>query len=135
MPVHLGAESAWRVRHVGDLTLSFQWLDGEPALFLYPRYRRRGAAFVVPLALAHAWAHVDGHPDLSHAIPSAMNAAQALGFSTDRSVIRGIVDAVVDGLPDLLMMPPERPRPPSPAVGEVTLRVNGDLTTEREIPA
>ncbi|MCK7581088.1 MAG: hypothetical protein MZV65_39330, partial [Chromatiales bacterium] len=138
MAILLGGETAWRVRRVGDLVLSYQWLDGEPCLFVYPARARRGAgALAVPLASAHQWAGADGYPALDHAIPTATRGAQMMGMFPDSWTVRRIVEAVVDGLPDLLEMPPEPPSlaKPAPSVGEMTIKIDGQTVAEHEVPA
>ena len=48
-----------------------------------------------------------------------------------------IVDAVIEGIPDLLRMPPEPPRQPkpSPVLGELAIKEGGRTISEREITA
>lgn len=140
MPVLLGSDKAWRVRQVRDFVLSYQWLDGEPALFVYPAHRRSGpAAFVLPLRSAYLWAMANGHPDLTHAIPTAHQAVEAMGLYPARQTLHDFVTAVVDGLPDLIAMPPEplenALRGGRANVGELTLSVDGETVIETEVTA
>lgn len=137
--ITLGTDKAWRVRRLsGGLIASYQWLHDEPTLFIYPATRRRGGALAVPLASAWQWADSDGHPDLTHAIPTATDAARAMGLDPTPDTIRAIVDAVIDGLPDLVEMPPA---PPSldplagQALGDATIQVDGETIAEQEIRA
>ena len=134
----LGGETAWQVRRVGPMVLSYQWLDGKPAMFVYPESRPNGyGALCIPLASAHLWAKPDGYPDLNHAIPTAMKAAPTMGVVVSKPGIHMIVDAVIEGIPDLLRMPPEPPRQPkpSPVLGEVSIKEGGRTISEREITA
>jgi len=140
MPITLGTDKAWRVRRVnGGLVTSYQWLNGEPCLFVYPEHARRGGSMAVPLDCAHQWAGSDGTPNLEHAIPTAIQGAWAMGLDgTSKHTVRAIVDAVVDGLPDLVAMPPSPPaadEPKKPVLGEATITVDGETVSEREITA
>ena len=136
MPVLLGGETAWRVRTNGEIVSSYQWMNGEPAMFLYRRGARVGAAFVLPLKNAYLWANNNGHPNLDHAIPSAETVAKVLGLSADRSSITRIIDVILDGLPDLVAMPPQRPidTPKAPTVGEMAIKLDGQTIAEFEVP-
>lgn len=137
--IALGTDSAWRVRQLsGGLIATYRWLDDEPCLFLHPAGQQRGGAMAVPLSSAHLWAHSNGHPDLSHAIPAAVRGAKTMGLCVTHATIRHIVDAVVDGLPDLLDMPPapaSRTSEHAPVVGEASIQVDGETVLEREIRA
>lgn len=134
----LGGKTAWRVRRVGPMVLSYQWLDGKPAMFVYPENRPEGyGALCIPLDSAHLWAKADGYPHLEHAIPTAMRAAPTMGVGVSKPGIHMIVDAVLEGIPDLLRMPPEPPRRPkaSPVLGELAIKEGGRTISEREITA
>lgn len=136
MPI-LG-DNAWLKRINHGLVSSYQWFNGEPAMFLYPAGKERGGAFVLPIDSAHQWVMSNGHPDLAHAIPVAMQAAKTMGLDTDKSTIRRIVDVIIDGIPDLLRMPPERPKTldePGVAIGEASIKLDGEVIHEREITA
>jgi len=140
MSIELGGEKAWAVYRVsGGLILSYEWLDDEPCLCVFPerQHGRKGSgALVVPLSCAHQWATADGYPDLRHAVPVAVKSADMMGLSISRAAVRHIIDAVVDGLPDLLRMP-KRPRSADDvvkqAIGDIKVVVNGRVTHEAEI--
>lgn len=109
MGVMLGTEKAWRVYRKGDLVASFQWLNGEPAMFIYPAIplARGASAFALPLPAAHQWALSNGHPNLPHAVPTAVNALNAMGMLVTRDAVRRFIDLVLDGIHELIAMPPE----------------------------
>jgi hypothetical protein len=134
--IQLGGESAWRVRRSGPMVMAYHWYDGKPAMFVYPVSRPTAAgALCVPLESAHLWAKSNGYPDLEHAIPTAIKAAQTMQLTGTKDDIRAIVDAVLSGIEDLLRMPPERPKPKGEVVGELSIKSGGTVTTEREITA
>lgn len=140
MAIQLGS-TAWAVRKVsGGLITSYEWLNEEPCLCVYPEAKtrsRHAGALVVPLSCAHQWATSDGYPDLMHAVPVAVQAADTMGLSISRTLVRHIIDAVVDGLPDLLRMPkqPFAIQPEQQPVGEISIRLDGDVVHEAEIGA
>lgn len=138
--VVLGGEKAWKVfRAQGNLAVSLQWLNGEPAMFVYPLLKRQSAkppgAFVVPLDTAYRYVHSDGHPNLPVIIPAAYRAAEAMQILATPAAIRHIVDAVCDALPDLLSMPPEpEAHAPTPEpVGDLAVKIDGETVMERAV--
>ncbi|MBP6733360.1 MAG: hypothetical protein KA142_01470 [Chromatiaceae bacterium] len=141
MGVLIGGERAWRKRRLGDLGVAYQWVNGEPAMILFPATRPayRAGAFVICLSAAHRYAGADGHPNLGYAIPQAYDAARVMGLSLERGTVRKIIDAIVEGLPDLVEMPPEpiwaKDDKPMPVVGELSVRQGGRVVIETEVRA
>jgi hypothetical protein len=132
----LGGETAWKVRRVGPMVLAYHWHNGKPAMFVYPESRQTGyGALCIPLESAHLWAKSDGYPNLDHAIPTAMKAAPTMGVAVSKPGVKMIVDAVMEGIEDLVKMPPERPQPKGETIGELTVMDGGRVTSEREITA
>jgi hypothetical protein len=138
--VLLGGEKAWKVfRAQGSLAVSLQWLNGEPAMFVYPLLKRPGAkppgAFVVPLDTAYRYVKSNGHPDLDVIIPAAYRAAEVMQILATPAAIRHIVDAVCDAIPDLLAMPPEpvAHAPEPEPVGDLSLKIDGQTVLERAV--
>lgn len=136
MGLIVGGEKAWRKYRKGDLGLAYHWLDGEPAMFLFPAGRQTGLGvvpFVIKLGVAHQYADSSGHPNLLNALPAAIDAAHCLGMSSDPGTLHRIIDVIVDGIPDLVSMPPEPDwaKPESGKVdGELTIKRDGELVTE-----
>lgn len=112
--VELAGERAWRVRTIGDIVCSFQWLDiGEeepaPCMALFPANRRMDvAAYVIPQRNAYAYADSNGNPT-RELLGSAFKAAIHMGFHPDQTTVRRIIDVIVEGMPDLIEMPSEQP--------------------------
>lgn len=121
--VELGGERAWRQRVVGDIVVSYQWLDlrawndpgaddgPEPCMCLFPAHRRmETGAYTIPQR--NAWAYADsrtGKPT-NALFSTAHNAAMTLGFdSNDKAAFFRILDIIVDGIPDLIDMPSDQP--------------------------
>jgi hypothetical protein len=141
--VELGGVRAWRTYAKGDLTISLQWLDlgeqgqcegPEAVMALFPANRRvNGAAYIVPQA--NAWAYVgrDGNPT-SHLFAAAFKAAVQLGFHPDKSTVFRIMDAICEGMGDLVKMPSEQPGDLHVAKAvagiEATMSLNGKVVAE-----
>lgn len=136
----LGGEKAWICRqHNGWLMQSYQWIDGEPCMCVYPPRKEVPGALVIPMKSVHLWVSSAGYPELDHAIPTAVEAAKLMGLRVTKDTIHAIIDAVLDGVPDLIDMPPEpterkKADRRSDNYGELSVIVNGNVVSEREIP-
>lgn len=120
--VELGGERAWRQRVIGDIVVSYQWLDlralgdaaaepePEPCLCLFPAFRRlETGAYTIPQRNAYAYVDNRGNPT-PQLLMSAMRAADTLGFDpNDRAAVKRMIDVIVEGIPDLIDMPSEQP--------------------------
>lgn len=119
--VELGGDRAWRQRTLGDIVISYQWIDlrpwgcleeqgPEPVMVLFAAARRMEAgAKVIRQRDAHMYATNKGNPS-KNLLVSAWDAANTLGFdANDRSVVKRMIDAIVDGIPDLIAMPSDQP--------------------------
>lgn len=123
--VCIGGANAWRTRTIKGIMCSFQWLDlsaegmdtANACMCLFnPQSVSRGA-YVVPQQNAYRFGHRDGTPT-QHLLTAGWAAAEQMGFDMrDRSAIKNIIDIIIEGLPDLILMPSEPPNSP-----EVILR-------------
>jgi hypothetical protein len=132
MPVMLGGEKAWKVYSKGDLVVSFQWVNGEPALILYPKNPAslNPGAFVLPLESAFKYADSKTGAPTRYCIQMANKAAEVMGLFPDRFILHRIVDAIMEGLLDLIEMPPEPTglnQKQAQEIGEIVIK-NGDRT-------
>ena len=99
--VVLGGEFARSVRRRGELVLAFQYVNTEPAVVIWSGTRQAGA-FAICLSVAHEYL------DDKHLVFQAMAAAQQIGYHpSDKSVVGKIADLILDGLDELVRMPPE----------------------------
>ena len=139
MPVIIGGERAWKVRQHGDIAVSFQWVNGEESMILYPARRSLpgAGAFAIGISSAHTYANNDGTPTVQ-ALQKVAAGAKTMGMSDDRFTLYRILDIILDTLPDLLEMPPEpnwaaaeAKRPAN--VGELSIKVDGETVAEREV--
>lgn len=151
MGIVVGGERAWRVFRKGDIAVALHWINGEPAMVLFPvaltdsRLARSGGQtgsvmpFVLPLAVLHEYVGADGHPHYLRALQGAQMAARCLGMAPEMSVLHRIIDAIVDAAADLVAMPPEptalvREREEAGEVmGELTLRDGEDIIMATEV--
>lgn len=140
MPVMLGGEKAWKVYQKGDIVCSFQWVNGEPAMCLYPKNPSslNPGAFVLPLESVFKYANSKTGAPTQHCIAQAAKAAEVMGFFVDRFTIHRIVDVIMDGLIDLIEMPPEPTglnAQDTRSVGELIIKVDGKTRLHGEINA
>ena len=134
----VGGPKAWKVYRKGDVGVGFHWINGEPAMVLFPSSRQTGLGvvpFVLPLEVAWQYADSSGHPNLLNALPAAIDAARCLGMSSDPGTLHRIIDVIVDGIPDLVAMPPEpdwtKPRPTGDDV--LSIKRDGEVVLEAAV--
>jgi hypothetical protein len=131
MPVHIGGKDSYKQRITGDIVSSYQWVNGEPAMILWPKVPKLGGgAYVICLSSAFKYA------DINYLVVQAAIAAQFMGMDTSSFTTRRIADVILDGLEDLVRMPMERPgvnEQQLESIGEATIKVDGQVIAEREI--
>jgi len=140
MGVCIGGDKAWRVYRQGDVGIAYHWINGEPAMCLFPVHRAiaNAGAYVIPIESAFQYVHSDGHPNIDKFKQAGADAARVMGFDpTDKFIRRRIIDAIADGMPDLIAMPPEPEDAVEKAVkevvGEATIKEGGRVIAEKEI--
>lgn len=110
--VCLGGQAAYRQYRKGDLVASLQYLDlgdkdrgPEPVMAIFKADVHSDAgAFVISARRAHEYADSRGNPTPDLMLAS-IRCCEALGMFPDRFTAARIVDLIVDGLPDLILMP------------------------------
>jgi len=130
--VQLGGEFARNVRVYGNLVVSFQYVNTEPAMVIWSATRKKGA-FAICLSAAH------DYTEDNHLVFQAAHAAHVIGLDPmSKSDVGSIADAIQSSLDELVKMPPE----PRDAVArreqkaEVTLRSGGaygDIIGSQEV--
>jgi len=141
MPVQIGGAKAWKVRRHGDIGVSFQWVNEEPAMILFPANRSLpgAGAFVICLSAAFKYADSKSGAPTPYLIQAAAQAATQLGFmATDTFALRRIADVIVDSLPDLVDMPPEPQQfnaEQAQAIGEMVVKIGGKTVHESVVTA
>jgi hypothetical protein len=139
--IQLGGDKAWRIRKFGDIVVAFHWVNGEPAMCLYPKIPRtlgnRGAA-IICLSAIHKYVKSNGDPEPSYLIPKAIEAARVMGMDETKFTVKRIADAILECVEDLVKMPPEPDSlqgPQGKQVGEMSLMVNGHVIHEEAVNA
>ena len=113
VPVILGGPNS-RSQRVsrGGIVVSMQYVQGEPAMILFPlRKRHKQAAFII--CLSAAWKYADD----DYLAQQAKVAAEVLNMGLDRFTVYNIARAINDSLEDLVKMKPEPVEKPQ-VIGE-----------------
>lgn len=116
MGVVLGADA----RHVitrGELVASFQYVNDEPAVCFYPRYRsaygRPSAAYII--CLSSFWKYVED----AYLVQQSRIAAKIMGFDENsKQTVFRIASFMQDMMNDLVVM---KPQPDSMSQGGVVI--------------
>ena len=134
MGIVVGGENAWKVRAQKDLVVAFHWVNSEPAMVIYPRRRRLGAAaYIIGLSAAFKYAQRSGYPT-PYCIQQAMVAAGVMAMDQTRQTCQNITEVILDNIETLIRMPPQPPRNvDSPPLGVATLLEKGVKVAEGEI--
>lgn len=135
----IGGPKAWKVRQHGDIGVSFQWVNEEPAMILFPALRSLpgAGAYVIALSVAHKYADSKSGEPTPYLVRQSVAAATQLGFSpTDTFAARKLAGIIVDSLPDLIDMPPEPTglnEAQQRTIGELAIKVDGKTVHEAEV--
>ncbi len=132
----LSRNMEWLRRTKGDLIISYQWTrndefpDGIQSMVLMRSVHPEGM-FAVTLARVSLYAEPSGLPTPT-LIMDCMQIADMLGWSPmDRSAVHRIADAILEGIEDLIKMPPSPDDAFQTApVVDLQLRINGELVAE-----
>jgi hypothetical protein len=107
MGVLIGGDKAWKVRRKGELVISYQWLNEEPTMIIFPaRPSGKAGCYAIGLSAAYKYADSETGAPTEYLIRQADVAAEVMGMFATRDTLRTIATVIVDGLPDLVEMPP-----------------------------
>jgi len=129
MPVELGGRTARFIRRKGDICASFQYVNDEPAMCLFPAVKRMNSgAFIICESAAYKYTNE------RYLMLQAMKASRVMGMDDTKHTILRIADCILLWLDDLLMMPPKPEDMVEHAAqkalaGEATLSINGQSKT------
>lgn len=134
--VMLGGEFT-ALRHVSKgIVTEYTWRNGEPVMILFKDSQvAKQGAFLIELKDAHNYANSDGHMS-ADLIKHAIAAAAAMGYDAhDKFAVRKIMDTILDGLADLIAMPPapkelEKREQIGQGRNEMTLKLDGKTIFE-----
>lgn len=144
MPILLGGKNARFQRVHGDVVASYQYINGERAMALWPKIRKmHSAAFIV--CDSAAWRYNPDYPRSEwlgergellcgplYLMQQAQAAAEVMGMDTTKATVIRIAAIIAEGLQDLSRLPPARPEEKKP-IGEATLLVDGDAIVTKEV--
>lgn len=103
----IGGPRAWKKRTQKGIFVSFEWVNGEPAMILFPANPGPSAgAYIICLSSAYRYAGRDGYPTPESA-ELYFGIADRLGMFMSKQLLNDVKDVVLDNLPDLVAMPAE----------------------------
>jgi len=145
----IGGKHARFQRRHGDIVASYQYVNGERAMALWPVIRKmRPGAFIV--CDSAAWRYSPDHPRSEwydekgklqcgplYLMQQARVAAHVMGMDDTKPTIMRIASIIAEGLIDLVRLRPERPEDNQnhgrKAIGRATLLVNGKPVAEEDV--
>ena len=121
MGIQIGGDKAWRTRTVQDIFVSFQWVNGEGAMVLFPAAPRthRPGAFIIGMSSLFKYRNA------KYLATQSVAAATVMGFEDTSFTWQRIAGIIEMGLDELKDMPPEPDWKDKRVVAEVTGRING----------
>jgi hypothetical protein len=90
-----------KTRRLKGFIVSFQWVNGEPAMCLLRQFMGAKSAFVICLSAAYKYT------DVAFLVPQSARIAAHFGMKGERQAAKNIADVIVDCLEDLVKMKPE----------------------------
>lgn len=138
MGVILGGPSSYRqfLHQKAGICVALHWVNGEPAMALFPVPTRLGAqGFIICLSALHKYARRDGGPT-PYLVMQAANAARRMAMGDDTHTIHAIADAIMAHVEDVVKMPPmpeSLRRGGGKPVGTISLKSEGKTVFEREL--
>ena len=126
----LGGPNARFQRVHGDIVCSYQYVQDERAMVLWPRFRKGVPAFIV--CDSSAWKY----DDELYLAQQAKTVSDLWGEAADSKRWFQIAKIIHDGLQDLVRLPPAPLVPIGPkgdVIGEAALRANGKTIAGGEI--
>ncbi|MGL4573748.1 MAG: hypothetical protein ACRCV9_03060 [Burkholderiaceae bacterium] len=133
MSVTLDTRKAHLVRTHGDLTAIYTWLNDERAVVIAAHLRPGSPWYVVPESACYEWD--DNDPaNVPLIVQKCQKACEVLGVESSMTNCMRIARIVIEGIPDLIRMPP---KPPDERVGirigAMQLRAEGELLVEQDV--
>ena len=138
MGMILGGPNCYRVflHKRAGIACALHWINGEPAMALFPVPKRLGGAgFVICLSALHKYANKDGSPT-PYLVQQAAKAAAVMAMDTTRFTINAIADVIMERIEDVVKMPPmpdSLRKSKGKPVGTIAVIANGQKVTEAEV--
>lgn len=133
--VMLGGD-VWDQRVTGDIISEFKWIDGEPAMLIYKSVLGKNTqAYMIEMKDAHQFALSNGQASKRLLNELCFGAAKALNSEYDKATVHRLITVILDGLPDMLRMPPEpteleKANRPSTGNDEISIKIDGKTIIE-----
>lgn len=90
-----------KTRRMKGFIITFQWVNGEPAMCILCEHHMRRGAWVICLSSAFKYA------DESWLIPCSAVIANHFGMQNDRYAARAICDVILNNIEELVRFQPE----------------------------
>ena len=122
--------------HTGDLIIELKWVDEEPVMLIYKQVLGANSpAAMIEHADAYKYANSDGTASKALICELAEKTAAAIGADHDLHTAYRIIDAIMNYMPDLLMMPPAPKEivladAPTRGEDELTVKIDGKTIAE-----
>lgn len=126
-------------RITGDIVSEFKWVDGEPVMLLYKCVLGRNTpAYMIELVDAHKFALSNGNASKELVSTLCHEAARTLSSEHDKATQFRLIDIILNGLADLLRMPPEpraieQANKPSSGNDELKIMMDGKTIIEVQV--
>lgn len=128
MGIILGGPNSRFQRRIGDIMVSYQYLQGERAMALWPVYRSGVPAFIV--CDSAAWQY----DNPKYLAAQARTVANLWGEAPDSRRWFQIAQIIHDGLQDLVRLKPAPDEKENgPVIGDATLHANGKAVASGEV--
>lgn len=135
MAVTFGGGTAWKTQRVGDVIRSYQWVEGEPSMVLFPAVARTVQAGAYCICLSAAFKY----DDVKYLVAQSAIAARVMGMDETSFTIHRIGSTIHDGLHDLIIMPPEpvwsKDLEKGGVIAEMEIKADGKVICQREVHA
>lgn len=129
MGITLGGKNARFIRVHGDIVVAYQYVNGERAMVMWPRYRQGVTGFIVCDSAAFKYT------DPVYLAKQAKLCCELWGWEPAPDQWYKIAKIIDEGLADLVKLPPEpeTAKPQGRSIGEASLIVGGRTLSTGEI--
>ena len=129
--IQIGGAKCWKQKTYGDIVITFDWVNDEPAMLITPKAVSIRGAYVICLSSAYKYTNPE------YLAQQSIACANHIGMDgNSKFTIHRIADAILECIQEMVEMPPEkmaRPKDKGKAIGDMVLSVNGKKTVEREM--
>lgn len=131
MGIEIGGAKSWKQFTFGDIAVTLDWVNDEPAMLITPKAVSIKGAYVICLSSAYKYT------DDKYLVQQSSECANHIGMDgNSKFTIHRIADAIMSTLQEMVEMPPEkmaRPKDKGHAVGDMLVKVNGETVAEQEM--